>query len=117
MQVELCGHGTLAAAHYLLTYGIVKSDVIEFVTKSGLLTAKKLRLPTKFSNNEAEGRFYIELDFPMVPVVKCDSTEIPSIPETLNGAAMVNVQKTATSNDLIVLTAFSPLTIGHVDKN
>ncbi|XP_073116913.1 uncharacterized protein [Elaeis guineensis] len=101
-EVELCGHATLAAAHYLLTSGVVKCDVIEFVTKSGLLTAKKVQLPSKFSNNEADGRFYIELDFPMVPVVECDSTEIPSIPETLNGAAMVNVQKTATANDLIV---------------
>ncbi|XP_008797035.2 uncharacterized isomerase BH0283-like [Phoenix dactylifera] len=101
-EVKLCGHGTLAAAHYLLSSGVVKCDIIEFVTKSGLLTAKKVRPPMKFSNNEAEGRFYIELDFPMVPVVECDSAEIPLIPETLNGAAMVDVRKTATANDLIV---------------
>lgn len=40
VQVELCGHATLAAAHFLLTGGVVgtgTTGAIEFVTMSGLV--------------------------------------------------------------------------------
>ncbi|XP_004968082.1 phenazine biosynthesis-like domain-containing protein 1 [Setaria italica] len=39
-EVELCGHATLAAAHFLLTGGVVgtgTTGAIEFVTMSGLV--------------------------------------------------------------------------------
>lgn len=42
MQVKLCGHATLAAAHALFSSDLVDTDVIEFVTISGVLTAKKI---------------------------------------------------------------------------
>ena len=41
MQIELCGHATLAAAHALFSFGLVNSHIIEFVTLSMILTAKK----------------------------------------------------------------------------
>ncbi|URE33514.1 Phenazine biosynthesis-like protein [Musa troglodytarum] len=106
-EVKLCGHATLAAAHFLWTSGLVSSTVIEFVTKSGILTAKKvirsnLLATPNVALNEAGEKFSIELDFPVVPVGGCNAAEMPSITETLNGASIVNVQKTDTSHDLIV---------------
>ncbi|KAJ6792538.1 Uncharacterized protein M6B38_238145 [Iris pallida] len=88
-EVELCGHGTVAAAHFLYTSGIAKGDMIEFVTKSGVLTATKVQDYSKSDtskpcNAKADEGFSIELNFPIVSVVECDSMEIPSIPETLN---------------------------------
>ncbi|XP_077218879.1 uncharacterized protein LOC143853051 isoform X2 [Tasmannia lanceolata] len=104
-EVNLCGHATLAAAHLVFTSGLVKTNIIEFLTKSGVLTAKRVdglkKLnPSKSSNDKAE-HFSIELDFPTISVTECESTEIPSIPGTLNGASVINIKKTA-SSDLIV---------------
>ena len=51
-EVELCGHGTLAAAHILFETSLVNKDVsIQFRTLSGILMARKAK----------DG---IELDFP-----------------------------------------------------
>lgn len=41
VEVDLCGHATLAAAHLLFTAAIVEDDVIVFHTRSGVLKAKK----------------------------------------------------------------------------
>ncbi|KAK3159930.1 hypothetical protein QOZ80_1BG0052880 [Eleusine coracana subsp. coracana] len=41
-EVELCGHATLASAHFLFTSVLAEHEaVVEFATKSGILTAKK----------------------------------------------------------------------------
>ncbi|KAL5995882.1 hypothetical protein ACLOJK_025955 [Asimina triloba] len=104
-EVQLCGHATLAAAHFLFTRGLSETSTIEFFTKSGLLTAKKVdcskQLERASSNDDKEECFSVELDFPAIPVTDCNSSEIPSIPRTLNGVSTLNVQKT-TSGDLIV---------------
>jgi len=50
VEVDLCGHATLASAHVLFTEGLVSSESVSFQTKSGELVARK---------NEA----WIELDF------------------------------------------------------
>jgi predicted PhzF superfamily epimerase YddE/YHI9 len=56
VEVDLCGHATLAAAHVLWEDGIVNGDEpIRFSTRSGLLIA----------NREGER---ILLDFPAIPV-------------------------------------------------
>ena len=55
VEVELCGHATLAAAHALWTEGLVDgNNPIRFRTRSGLLTC------TQRGNS-------IELDFPAIP--------------------------------------------------
>ncbi|XWS36277.1 hypothetical protein CRYUN_Cryun20dG0071600 [Craigia yunnanensis] len=41
-KVKLCGHATLASAHTLFTTGLVNSNIIEFDTLFGILTAKKV---------------------------------------------------------------------------
>ncbi|XBI26869.1 hypothetical protein VPH35_051479 [Triticum aestivum] len=99
-QVALCGHATLATAHFLFTSVLAeRHGVVEFVTKSGVLTAKKVPAPEA----EKQGKLFIELDFPMSDYVRCDPAgELPSIPETLNGAPVVSVHKSVTTNDFIV---------------
>ncbi|HUH65372.1 MAG TPA: PhzF family phenazine biosynthesis protein, partial [Syntrophales bacterium] len=52
VEVELCGHATLASAHALWEEGLIEPGLqARFQTKSGLLTAVK-------------GRGWIEMDFP-----------------------------------------------------
>ncbi|MCQ4111598.1 PhzF family phenazine biosynthesis protein [Aeromonas sp. JL9] len=56
IEVELCGHGTLAAAHVLWQTGAVAAhDIIRFETLSGVLLARR----------EEE---WIWLDFPCIPL-------------------------------------------------
>jgi PhzF family phenazine biosynthesis protein len=63
VEVELCGHATLASAHVLWEDGLLRSDEpARFHTKSGLLTA-------------ARRGDWIELDFPAKPVEPASSPE------------------------------------------
>lgn len=56
VEVELCGHATLASAHALWSLDIVEPETtIRFATRSGVLTC----------NNDGER---IALDFPAIPV-------------------------------------------------
>ena len=60
VEVDLCGHATLASAHVLWESGETSTDeTIRFHTRSGLLTATR------------DGD-WIELDFPATPVTACD---------------------------------------------
>lgn len=68
VEVDLCGHATLASAHVLFEDGVVTPDqLIRFMTKSGELTALR--------RNE-----WIELDFPAMP-----AEESSPPPELANG--------------------------------
>ncbi|PKU80756.1 hypothetical protein MA16_Dca014594 [Dendrobium catenatum] len=96
-QVDLCGHATLASAHFLLTSGITEAHTLEFLTRSGILKATKLDL-LKENNlsrpcNDGGESFLIELNFPLIEAINVNSAEIPSIPNTLNGLSIVNIQK------------------------
>jgi PhzF family phenazine biosynthesis protein len=77
-EVDLCGHATLSAAHILYEKGIVeKSELIEFTTRSGVLTISYV-----------DG--WIEMDFPSftaeevtlgdayIQALKCKPVEIYS---------------------------------------
>jgi PhzF family phenazine biosynthesis protein len=65
IEVELCGHATLASAHALWNEGMERKDVpIRFHTRSGVLTCRK------------RGDF-IELDFPATPA--SESTPPPGL--------------------------------------
>ena len=59
VEVDLCGHATLASAHVLFSEGIVDSDVVEFYTLSGTLIV---------SRNEAG----YTMDFPVREGFECD---------------------------------------------
>ncbi|CAN6300437.1 unnamed protein product [Urochloa humidicola] len=85
--------------------GLVECDAIEFVAKSGHLTAKKVTVSKDASPSaqDACSKFMIELDFPVIPVAKCNSAEILPIPETLNGASVINELQTVSAfSDIIV---------------
>jgi PhzF family phenazine biosynthesis protein len=59
VEVDLCGHATLASAHVLWEEGrVARKEKLRFYTKSGLLKAER----------RVEGReVWIELDFPALP--------------------------------------------------
>lgn len=60
VEVELCGHATLASAHILWESGFLSpQQIAKFQTRSGLLTA------------ERKGQ-YIELNFPAMPAEPSD---------------------------------------------
>ena len=60
LEVDLCGHATLASAHFLWEKKLVKpKGTARFHTKSGLLTA-----------NKKDG--WIRLDFPATPAEECE---------------------------------------------
>jgi len=127
VQSELCGHGTLAAAHYLISSGLVECDTIEFVAKSGCLTAKRIVGSKDASNLYSPAqytcsKFFVELDFPVIPVVKGNSAEVFSLPDTLNGASVINeLQAVSAFSDLIVipfvLLSTNPISISFHNQN
>ncbi|TKY52607.1 catalytic protein [Spatholobus suberectus] len=99
-EVELCGHATLASAHVLFSSGLVKSNIIEFVTLSGVLTAKKV--PGIDGAGASDDGFFIELDFPAVTVTEFNSADISQISAALNGAPIINVKRASIGDDLLV---------------
>ncbi|XP_027366672.1 uncharacterized protein LOC113872961 [Abrus precatorius] len=104
LEVKLCGHATLAAAHTLFSSGLVDTDVIEFVTLSGVLTAKKIRPinNTSASNLQKDG-FYVELDFPADPITEFDFDDTSQISGALNGASITDMKRTQNGNDILVV--------------
>ncbi|KAM2142612.1 hypothetical protein ACFX1Q_008744 [Malus domestica] len=89
LQVELCGHATLAASYTLFKSGLIFSDIIEFSTLSGILTAKKV-LDVKTANDEAqESSYFIELHFPAAPSNEFNSDEVSVYLHALNGAFLL----------------------------
>lgn len=103
MQVNLCGHVTLAASHALFSKGLVKSSIIEFETLSGILIAKKIPdIFTTTQNGEAEESFAIELNFPTVPLAEFNSADVAFVSRALNGANIIDIKKTTTADDLFV---------------
>jgi hypothetical protein len=108
IQVNLCGHATLAAAHILFSSGLVDINVIEFVTLSGLLTVKKFPLidvmtgAPNLQNGEAKDGFYIELDFPVDPIAEFNTNDTSLISEALNGASIIEIKRTEIADDILV---------------
>jgi PhzF family phenazine biosynthesis protein len=63
VEVDLCGHATLATAHILWQTGLVKAaESVRFFTRSGWLTASQCK-------------DLIEMDFPSAPVAPMDVSE------------------------------------------
>lgn len=48
MEVELCGHATLASAFVILNYYEPKSDTVVFYTLSGALTVRRKKIGMKW---------------------------------------------------------------------
>jgi len=109
LQVELCGHATLAAAHFCFTCNLANGNTIEFSTLSGILTAKKVIEPKApdslgHENGEPEEPFFIELDFPAISSTDCNSNDTSLVSKTLTGVSVIDIKKTA-GDDLLVCEA------------
>ncbi|XVF32609.1 hypothetical protein REPUB_Repub17cG0097100 [Reevesia pubescens] len=107
-EVKLCGHATLASAHTLFSTGLVNSNIIEFDTLSGILTAKKFpddnpTAVSKIQNGGVHECFLIELNFPVVPLTEFNSAEVSAISKALNGAPMIDIKRTTTADDIFVV--------------
>nr|GMD18578.1 putative PhzC/PhzF-type epimerase [Ipomoea batatas] len=99
VEVELCGHATVAAAHHLFSNGLVRTETVEFSTLSGVVCARKLP-----DDQAADNTFYVELDFPIIPVsdINC-AGDIPAVAKCLNGASVVEISRTAKGDLFVVL--------------
>lgn len=104
-EISLCGHATLAAAHTLFSSGLVDTDVTEFVTLSGVLTAKKIPAidDSTSASNLQKGGFYVEVNFPADPVTEFNFDETSQISAALNGASIIDMKKTQSGDDLCVI--------------
>jgi len=81
-EVDLCGHATLASAHFLWECGeLAPDEQARFSTRSGLLTADRMTI---------DSAPWIELDFPAEPAKQIDS---PSGLASMLGAEPVWVGK------------------------
>ncbi|KAM6541206.1 hypothetical protein CsatB_005653 [Cannabis sativa] len=100
-EVNLCGHATLAAAHTLFTSGEVDSNIIEFVTLSGILTAKRI---VERSDIDTHKGFFIELNFPTDPITEVVSAEDSIlISKALGGATVINTRITTSTKIIAVV--------------
>lgn len=109
----------MAASHFLFTSGLVDGDIVEFMTLSGILTAKRVSQleisnSSHLENGDAGGGLRIELDFPVVPLAEFSSIEVSSISQSLSGASVIDIKKTTTEDDLFVRV---PLGLTFFDKS
>ncbi|CAL0316167.1 unnamed protein product [Lupinus luteus] len=106
-QVNLCGHATLAASHSLFSYASLDSNIIEFVTLSGVLTAKKVPASTASNLHHAQSQdgCYIELDFPVDPITDFNSADTSQISDALGGASIIDIKRTQIGGHLLVVVA------------
>ncbi|KAH6559357.1 hypothetical protein KP509_1Z011900 [Ceratopteris richardii] len=130
LEVDLCGHATLASAHLLFTTGIASSETILFHTKSGVLKAKKVsgydKDRTRKEGKSAEmktenskgmhsgdsedpnkgrklpvGVGVVELDFPLITCSECNNTEIQAVSTALGGVKFLWAGKTSSDDYLV----------------
>ncbi|MEA3054860.1 MAG: hypothetical protein QOD30_292 [Actinomycetota bacterium] len=90
VEIDLCGHATLASAHVLWSEGIDDAPELRFQTRSGELRASRL----------GDGR--IELDFPVNPPV-----DGPLDDRVLDALAVKPVRTAATANGWLLVEVAS----------
>jgi len=81
---------------------------IEFVTLSGMLTAKKISVINGTSNlknlqnGKAKDVSYIELNFPADPITEFKFDDTSLIAQALDGASIIDIKRTQIQDDLLV---------------
>ncbi|MEM6472358.1 MAG: PhzF family phenazine biosynthesis protein [Planctomycetota bacterium] len=84
VEVDLCGHATLAAARVIFDLGLVQGPVpIEFLSRSGSLFCRR-------SADDA-----ISLDFPSTPIIDSASTDVAEAVSDALGIEPVSVHRSA----------------------
>ncbi|KAL1825926.1 hypothetical protein ACET3Z_012704 [Daucus carota] len=107
-EVKLCGHGTLATSHFLFDSGLVDADVIEFLTLSGILTAKrvpdsKIMTGAALENGNGSPGFSVELSFPALALSDYDCPENLMNSPSLSSISTLEIKKTPYDDLFIVL--------------
>ena len=111
LQLQLCGHATLAAAHTIFTSSFMNSSIVEFVTVSGIVTARRVpEIKTtdglNSQNGESHESFLIELNFPTTPMIDLNSAEVSTISNALNGASVIDTKRTTAKDDIVVMPSY-----------
>ncbi|KAJ1405134.1 Phenazine biosynthesis PhzF protein [Sesbania bispinosa] len=104
-EVKVCAHTLIAAAHLIFSCASEHIDSIDFVTISGVQTAKKIPTLVTAHENSHDSGFCVELDYPVDPVdpdIEFNEDEIAQISMALFGASIIDVKKTQKSGDLLV---------------
>ncbi|KAI3449613.1 hypothetical protein Pfo_006278 [Paulownia fortunei] len=97
-EISICGHATLAASHFLLAHVLPNCDTVELSTLSGILIARRIPEAT------IPESFFTELNFPVLPLVEYDASEISTVSKILlNGAPVLEIKKTTVENYLFVV--------------
>jgi len=89
IEIDLCGHATLASAYIIMNYVCPGITEVQFKTKSGMLFVKR------------EGSLY-KMDFPRRKPMPCE------IPLGLQEALGVKIKETYLSRDLLILVENEP---------
>ncbi|KAH9613046.1 hypothetical protein KSS87_000759, partial [Heliosperma pusillum] len=115
VQVELCGHATLAAAHFCFSSKLVTENTVEFSTLSGILTAKNILKPKEpvsmnSENGDAEQQFLIELDFPAISTTDCPGNEASLLSNVLSNTSVIEYKQTALEDYFVVLPSADAIT-------
>ncbi|KMT00975.1 hypothetical protein BVRB_9g222380 [Beta vulgaris subsp. vulgaris] len=113
-EVKICGHGTIACTHAIFSStGTIQGNEIEFVTQSGVFSAKRI----SENGNQINGhellrnddfleyqhkKCLIQLRFPLYPTVALEPIEMKLVPVSLKGPSTLNIMKMSRENDLIV---------------
>ena len=93
--------------------GLIDSDIVEFSTLSGILTAKKVIDKIEAANSShaknggAQHSYFVELNFPADPSSELSSAEVSFISNALGGAPVVEIMRTVADN-LIVCESCIP---------
>jgi len=108
LQLNICGHGTIASAYILFHSGMVKGKKVAFHIKSGkVLLAEQIIIDDNKDaldyDKEEELNFHIRLAFPLIPVTTCVSSEMELASEFTNcDSHPINVVKMEYEEELIV---------------
>ncbi|XP_074304708.1 uncharacterized protein LOC141639510 [Silene latifolia] len=107
VELNICGHGTIAAAYVLFQMGMVKHNEVEFQIKSGkVLLAERIVDVNKITSNkvdEGAQHLSVRLVFPLIPIIECDSLEMELASTfTSCGDLPINVVKMSYEDELIV---------------
>lgn len=105
VEVDLCGHATLASAHVLWETGALKSgEEARFLTRSGLLTCVR--------NGDL-----IEMDFPSQPCIEINSTDLyPEVYPDFDLESELDSNKKIGSNFLTVALRIDERKVKFIGK-
>ncbi|KAJ1405137.1 Phenazine biosynthesis PhzF protein [Sesbania bispinosa] len=97
-EVKVGSHALIAAAHSIFSIG---SEHIDFVTISGMRTAKKVPPFVTAHGNSQDSGFCVELDYPIDPVdpdIEFNENETAQISMALLGASIIDVEVSSAEN-------------------